>query len=431
MAASVRSNITWILVPLALVALLHVMGERMAVSLTPDLDVRLRTAPMHTGQIQEVQFEGRLIFKDRKRATLRKITLDVSGPQSFDVSLPLTDGEFDVSGMPGVVGTVIGNVKFDGLSAPLPFVYKGSATGGTVVINLVWTPDADTSSDGDYIVRLLVETRDSTSPLSSRSVRFTLISPTPTPTFTPTATVTATHTNTPTATPTETPTMTPTRTATSTATATRTSTSTPVPTATNTKTATPTETATATPTATSTVAATPTQTNTATPVPTVTATTTLPHSLAPTPTSEVQTATAIPSPPPTSTSTLTPTLMPVPSPTETLTPAEYAAPFTPGDGMSRAEFPPTLMMTDVPLAVRIVPADPSKPMTLILDSYAVPTATAESVLTANSGVEMVEASGIHIAFPVRIAALVALNAVLCLAPIAYLTARRRRDSSAK
>ncbi len=92
---------------------------------------------------------------------------------------------------------------------------------------------------------------------------------------------------------------------------------------------------------------------------------------------------------------------------------------------------PPPLMPDVPLAVRILPADPSKPMILIVDSYASPTATAESVLTASLGAEKSEASDIHIAFPVRIAALLALCAVSMLAPIAYLALRRRGDTAVK
>ena len=404
----------------------------MAYSLTPALDVRLKTVPVSSGQIQQVQFEGRLIFENRERATIRKITLQVRGPQSFDVSLPLTDGEFDVSGVPGVVGTAIGSVKFDRLSAPLPFVYKGSATGGAVVIDLVWTPDADTVAGGDYTASLRAEVKDSTSPLSSRSVRFTLASPTPTPTFTPSATATPTQTSTPTATPTQTntPTATPTKTPTTTPTRTptRTATPTPVPTATHTKTATPTETTT--PTATNTVSATPTQTNTATPVPTATATATLPPSLTPTPTFEVYTATLVPSPSPTPTATLTPTLTPAPSPTETLIPDDMAVSFTSGDSISRVQLPPSIT-PGMPLAVRILPADPSKPMILIVDSHAAPTATAESVLTASLGAEMSESSVLHIALPVRIAAILTLCPVLALAPITYLAVRGRRDIAVK
>ena len=98
--------------------------------------------------------------------------------------------------------------------------------------------------------------------------------------------------------------------------------------------------------------------------------------------------------------------------------------------MSQVQLPPPLV-PDVPLAVRILPADPSKPMILIVDSYAAPTATAESVLTASSVAEMSEASDIHIAFPVRIAAILVLCAVLVLAPIAYLVARRRRGTAVK
>ena len=406
----------------------------MAYSLTPALDVRLKTVPVPSGQIQQVQFEGRLIFESRERATIRKITLQVRGPQGFDVSLPLTDGEFDVSGTHGVVGTVIGSVKFDRLSAPLPFVYKGSTTGGAVVIDLVWTPDADTVAGGDYTASLRAEVKDSTSPLSSRSVRFTLASPTPTPTFTPTATATPTQTNTPTATPTatptETPTTTPTRTPTRTATATSTATPTPVPTATHTKTATPTETTT--PTATNTVSATPTQTNTATPVPTFTATATLPPSLTPTPTPtfEVYTATVVPSPSPTPTATLTPTLTPAPSPTETLIPDDMAVSFTSRDSISQVQLPPSIT-PGMPLVIRILPADPSKPMILIVDSHAAPTATAESVLTASLGAEMSESSVLHIAFPVRIAAILTLCPILALAPITYLAVRGRRDVAVK
>ena len=404
----------------------------MVYSLTPALDVRLKTVPVPSGQIQQVQFEGRLIFESRERATIRKITLQVRGPQGFDVSLPLTDGEFDVSGAPGVVGTVTGSVKFDRLSAPLPFVYKGSAAGGAVVIDLVWMPDADTVAGGDYTASLRAEVKDSTSPLSSRSVRFTLANPTPTPTFTPTATATPTQTNTPTATPTQTntPTATPTKTPTTTPTRTptRTATPTPVPTATHTKTATPTETTT--PTATNTVSATPTQTNTATPVPTATATATLPPSLTPTPTFEVYTATVVPSPSPTPTATLTPTLTPAPSPTGTLIPDDIAVSFTSKDSISQVQLLPSIT-PGMPLAVRILPADPSKPMILIVDSHAAPTATAESVLTASLGAEISESSVLHIAFPVRIAAILALCPVLALAPITYLAVRGRRDIAVK
>ena len=85
----------------------------------------------------------------------------------------------------------------------------------------------------------------------------------------------------------------------------------------------------------------------------------------------------------------------------------------------------------MPLAVRILPADPSKPMILIVDSHAAPTATAESVLTASLGAEMSESSVLHIAFPVRIAAILALCPVLALAPITYLAVRGRRDIAVK
>ena len=98
--------------------------------------------------------------------------------------------------------------------------------------------------------------------------------------------------------------------------------------------------------------------------------------------------------------------------------------------MSQVQLPPPLM-PDVPLAVRILPADPSKPMILIVDSYAAPTATAEPVLTASSVAEMSEASDIYISFPARIVALLALCAALVLAPIAYLAVRRRGDTAVK
>ena len=427
MGALVQSNIAWILVPLALVTLLLILEERTAQSLTPDLDIRLKTVPMLSGQSQQVQFAGRLAFEGRERASITEVTLRLSGPQSFDISLPLADGEFDVSGMPGVVGTIVGDVRFERVSAPLPFVYKGAATGGAVVIDLLWIPDADGAVFGDYVASLWVELRESDSPLSSRSVRFTLVSPTPTPTLTPTATATATQTqtNTPTATPTETqtPTSTPTRTRTPTPsrTPTRAPTATEIPSPTATTSPTPTPTLTYTPTPTVVPSATTTPSSTATPsaTPVSTPTTT------PTATFVVRAVVAQPTVSQTPTSTLPPTL--TPTPTSEIVPVSHSlaiaswsqdVPQNPGSAIKQPA---------VPFAVRILPVDPSKPMILIVDAnYDVP-ARPTPALISNAVYE--DASPADRVYPVTVIAIAVYAAALVLVATLLVALRRRQSRS--
>ena len=109
---------------------------------------------------------------------------------------------------------VLGDVTFDSVS-PLPPVYKARRTGGEVKIDVLWTPDSEQATHGDYSATLIVRAEGEDSPLTSDTVRFTISSPTPTPTYSPTPTATPSPTNTPTSTATPTRTRTPTATWTS------------------------------------------------------------------------------------------------------------------------------------------------------------------------------------------------------------------------
>lgn len=405
-----------------LAALLHAVGERIVQGVAPELDISLNAVQTASGQDQQVRFEGRLVFQGRERADIRDIAFRISGPQRFEVRLPLTDGEFDVSGVTGVVGTIVGSVTSDGVSEPLPFVYKSAASGGVVVIELLWTLDPETAADGNYSASLLVNLTDSAGPLTSRSMRFTLTAPTPTPTFTPTATATPTSTNTPTATPTESPTPTPTRTPTPTGTPapTRTSTPTPVPTATSTPAATATGTSTPVPTATLGTTSTPT----ATPVPTNTATATLPPSTTPMRTPAVQTATTEPAPTLTPTRTPSPSASPTPSPTAALPPAGVLESQVLSDSGPQVLQGPR-MMPNVPLAVRVLPSDPSKPIILLVDSHIESTATAGPAVAASSGTEVVVPLGMPSPRALAVGGAAAVSATLGIAAVILLAARRR------
>ena len=387
MGAFIQSNITWMLAPLALVALHLLLGDRTAYSVTPDLNVRLHTELIHSGHEQQVRFEARLLFERRERSSIREVTLRVRGPRSFDINLPLTNGDFDLSGTPGVAGAIVGNVRFDSLSTPLPFVYKGAATGGAIFIDALWTPDIGAAANGEYGAQLAVETEDAPSPLLSGSARFTIRypdptpTPTPTPTITPTPTATATATLTPTATPTKTPpptsmptrTKTPTLSRTPTRTATATATSTPTETAMPTLTPPPTQTPTQTPTLTHTPTPTVTLTATATDTPSPTTTLAPIHTLRHTVVATVVIQAAAPEPtashtPVATTSVVSPspTLTPTPSPERV--PAASALP-TPAWSQAIPQQPRTISVPiGVPVAVRIFPTDPSKPMLIVVDA---------------------------------------------------------------
>ena len=183
----------------------------------------------------------------------------------------------------------------------------------------VWVTTADVNGDGkpDLIVanvrdsnggdslsvllNALFQTSVSGSPATG-TIRYALVTPTPTPSPTPTATPTPTRTPTPSPTRTATPSPTRTPTPSPTRTPTPSPTRTPTPSPTRTPTPSPTRTPTPSPTRTPT----PSPTRTATPSPTPTAT--------PTPM-----PTATPSPTPTATPTPTPTATPTPTPTATPT----------------------------------------------------------------------------------------------------------------
>ena len=376
----VQSRLFWMLVPLALLTIHLLLGERALHSLTPELNVRLNAEPNLPARGNEVRLGARLVFESRERATIREVILRIEGPQSFEVNLPLTVGGFDVSGMPGIVGSVTGRVRHDDVSAPFPSVYKGAPVGGAIVFDVLWTVDDDIAADGEYTSVMIVSFRDNSNTLSSERVRIILERPTPTPTFTPTFTLTpsptATATPTHTPTPTSTPTLTPTSTRTVTPTPSRTATTRPAPSAT--PMITPTSTVTPTPSAT--LTATPTQAPTATMTPTPTPTATSAPTHTPTATDAVFLPTIEPTTPPTPAATTPPASTPTPSPTATVVPVS-----PPPSALPRAYALASVQgqipgPPGAPVAVRILPADPSKPLVLVVDGYAAATASATPVL---------------------------------------------------
>ena len=399
--------------------------ERTAHSLTPNLDVRLSTGLTPKDQSRQVEFQATLLFDTRERAALNEATLRVTGPQSFQVNLPLTVGEFDVSGMSGVSGTIVGSVRFDNIATPFPLVYKGAATGGTILVDVLWTPDSDTPANGNYTAQFSVEYRDSRGPTTSKRVRFTLNYPTPTPTFTPTHTPTPTATATPTFTPTPTytPTLTPTPTRTKTPTRTRTATATRTPTAT--KSVTPTLTASPTPAPTATLTPTPTitltSTATQTPVPTATFS---PEPTA-TPTPAAHTPTALPTASPEPTATSPPTSNPTPSPISDPAPVALA---TRALSLAIALAPESNNRPlAVPVAVRIFPVDPSKPMILSVDANAVSPATVSSAAAPELNHQTAELRADTTKFPSASIVIFSLSAILGLTAIMFIIVVRRKN----
>ena len=439
MAAFVQSNIAWMLAPLALMALHLLLGERTAYSVTPDLNVRLNVEPVHSEHGRQVRFEARLLFERRERAAIREVTLRVSGPKSFDIKLPLSDGEFDLSGTPGVSGAIIGNVRFDSVTEPLPFVYKGGADGGAIFIDALWTPDIDVAANGDYVAQLAVATEDASSPLLSGSARFTIRHPDPTPTSTPTPTMTATST--PTATATLTPTATPTNTPTPTPTSTPTRTNTPTPSRTPTRTAVATSAATPTPTETPTMTHTPTPTVTLTatatntPSPTMTPTVTLAPTHTPTHTvvATVAIQATAPEPAASHTPTATPSPTPKPAPTPEPMPVTSALP-TPSWPQAIPQQPmPVSVPIGAPVAARIFPADPSKPMLLVVDAaYRMPSimpSVATPAPVRSLSAEYVDMRSAPQAFPYTSIVLVGLACLLGLSAISLIAYMRRRGAA--
>lgn len=454
MDASYKANFLWMLLPLLLVTLHILIGERTAHSLTPVLDVLLNTEQTSPRHERQVRFQVVLVFQNRERAAIKEVTLSVRGPQNFDANLPLADGAFDLSGIRGLVGTLMGTVRTNGVTAPLPSLYKSNSNGGTILIDALWVPGNDATVDGDYVAQVVVKFEDASNPLPSKRIEFALVRPTPTPTSTPTLTPTATHTATPTPTSTHTLTPTPTQTSTATHTATPTPTSThtltptPTPTTTPTATPTPTRTPTRTPKPTRTKTPTPTSLPTATYTPTPVPTNTVTSTVTPTPTHtavptilrassvsdtpvHTQTPTATYTPQPTATPTVS--LSPTPTNVQTLTPT--ATPFAlPVDSSasSNAELPASKSFAGRLVkssSVRIFPADPSKPLVLIVDGYIVPTSTPSATLPLDSKGKLPDIRDAVSLFPSTINVLVALIVIAGLLATLYPISRRRGSSS--
>ena len=393
----------------------------MAHSLTPALDVRLKTQPVSAGEVQSVRFEARLLFESRERASIRDVSLRVSGPQSFGLSLPVTDGEFDISGMPSAVGTIVGSVRSDRVDSPFPFVYKSAARGGAILIDVLWTPDQDMAADGDYFAQLAVASENASEPLRSGRVSFSIKTPEPTSTVTPTPSLPPTATLTPTATPTKspTPTSTATRTPTPSRTPTRvpTATVTPLPTGTASPTLTPTPTYSPTPTA--------TLRATDIPSPTVTATATAVTTHTGEAARVVRAATPEPAASPTPTSTPPPTM------TSTATPESVPEVHTPpisGSSQAVPQNPEAVSgQPAVPFAVRILPTDPSKPMMLMVDAnYVAPVRPTPAPLPS-SNIAYVEVRPASHVFLFSAIAIAGSAATLGLAATLLLAVRRRQE----
>ena len=355
--------------------------------MAPELDVGIRSEQVSSDDAGQIRFAARLMFKSRERAEISNVSLLVDGPQKLDVELPLLEGEFDISGMDGATGTVLGDVTFDSVS-PLPPVYKARRTGGRVNIDVLWTPDSGQAAHGDYTATLVVEAEGEDSPLTSDTVRFTISSPTPTPTGTPTPTATATSTRTPTATPTRTRTPTATWTRIPTRTRIAKPSSTPISFGTATLTPTARATATHTSTATSVPIVAPTRTPTATPTPIPLATQTpvsdiaanLTRAHSPQPAAQATSDGAQADTAPAATRTpeiivasvataLAPpqgnSMLAANSPSPTTTPAsDFIQPVQVSASAPVAQ--PTIS-TDTPLVVRLYPTDPSRPLRIIVD----------------------------------------------------------------
>ena len=96
--ASYKANFLWMLLPLLLVTLHILIGERTAHSLTPVLDVLLNTEQTSPRHERQVRFQVVLVFQNRERAAIKEVTLSIRGPQNFDANLPLAEGTFDFIG---------------------------------------------------------------------------------------------------------------------------------------------------------------------------------------------------------------------------------------------------------------------------------------------------------------------------------------------
>ncbi len=413
LGASFKANFLWMLLPLSMVILHVFLGERTAYSLAPNLHVLLNTER----QERQVRFLATLLFQSRERAAIREVTLSVRGPRSFDANLPLVEGAFDSSGIQGIVGTLTGTVRTHGVAAPLPSVYKSNSTGGAIFIDALWIPGDDATVSGSYVAQVVVDFEDASNPLTSEQIAFALAQPTPTPTSTPTLTPTPTMTPTATPTPTSTPTRTPKPTRTKTPTPTRTAVPTSTPTATYTPTPVPTDTVTST--------ATPTPTYTAVPTilltpfvedtPALTQTPTTTYTPQPTATSTIVVQTATPTP------TASLILTPVNVPTSTPTAARFAL-LEDSPASANAELPspkPFAGSLVKSSSVRIFPADPSRPLILIVDGYTVSTSTPSATLPLDSKGKSPDTRGTVSLLPWRTGVLVALIAIAGLLVILY------------
>ena len=431
--ASYKANFLWMLLPLLLVTLHLIIGERTAHSLAPDLDVLLNTGQTSPHQERQVKFQVALAFQNRERAAIREVTLSVRGPRSFDADLPLVEGEFDLSGIQGVVGTLTGTVRMNGVATPLPSLYKSNSTGGTILIDTLWIPGDDATVNGSYVAQVVVKLEDAPNPLPSKRIAFALAQPTPTPTSTPTVTLTPIPTSTMTPTATQTPTRTPTRTPkptrTKTPTPTRTAVPTSAPTATYTPTPVPTDTVTPIVTPIPTYTAVPTILITPlvvdTPAPTQTPASTYTPQPTATSTIVVQTTTATP--------TVSLTVPPTNVPTSTPTALQFAL-VVDSPASSDAEAAPSEPLVGKLVkssSIRISPADPSKPLILVVDGDAASTSTPPAILPLDAKDKPPEVRGASSALPSRNSVLVALAALAGLIVTLYSVGLWRSSASGK
>jgi hypothetical protein len=140
---------------LALILTSVVLNQDVARGLTTNSDVTLSTTETTHLLGQDVVFNGTLTFASDESATIDELILgNVSGPQAFEVKLPIYDtgGNYvdlssSVSGSLRVMITfndVIeenpGSGTLPGGTLPGSGDFKGGTSGGTIVVKAIWTP---------------------------------------------------------------------------------------------------------------------------------------------------------------------------------------------------------------------------------------------------------------------------------------------------
>lgn len=144
-------------------------------------DVTLTSAETAYLNDETVMLHATLDFSDEMLATITNVQLVVNGPQSLNASLPLEEGEHDLTGNEGVTGTLIASVDFnlidsidDGIDDIFKGVFKGAGQSANIQIDVEWIPAVSPDPIGDYVARLNIEFDDSPTN-SSDDVPFTII----------------------------------------------------------------------------------------------------------------------------------------------------------------------------------------------------------------------------------------------------------------